>query len=56
MAPRPYYIVYYRDGSYCLVRSTPVPEDFPGSGFAEGPFKSREDAINRLRCMGRKVA
>jgi hypothetical protein len=47
------YIVYYEDTAKIVYKGKPREENFPGSKFAEGPFKSKQDAIARLRWMGR---
>lgn len=49
---RVYAIYYGASLGARLVRSNkPKEEDYPGSRFAEGPFRNREEAHNRLRWM-----
>ncbi len=47
------YIVYYREDEKIVHKGKPRKENYPGSSFAEGPFRSKAAALRRLAWMGR---
>lgn len=48
------WVVYFPE-SYMVVRSEPTPDEYPGAGFAEGPFERLSDVHDRLCWLNRKV-
>ncbi len=46
------YIVYYDDRVTLVYNHKPRPENYPGSRFAEGPFKNKDECVARLGWMG----
>ncbi len=47
------YIVYYECREKIVHKGKPKQEEYPGSSFAEGPFKNKAAAMRRLARMGR---